>query len=111
MNNLRSNLSHYFGRKMRILGAACGVLLLLSGAVMFAYENIFVTYPASPDPATSRIVPYVVKQRLVRYVTRKEYLVATASNYVFFPSLAVGFLLSVLQARRKLKRRERDACR
>ena len=93
-------------KRMKIIAIIFGALGIISANVMFAYENRFITYPSAPDPATLRVVPYLVKQRLVRYVTKNEYLVATASHYVFYPSWVLVFLLWVLYSRERARQKE-----
>jgi len=50
----------------------CGVLSLIFGLLTTSRENSFMFYPVKPDPASSRTVAYIAKQRITVFVTPEE---------------------------------------
>jgi hypothetical protein len=82
------------------------VIILI--AAVFAWgslENIYVTYPRSPDPQQGKIVPHAVKG-IVVYITQSQSDLLSWLTWIGFGSAAIAALVTLINRGDPLKSKQ-----
>jgi hypothetical protein len=85
-------------KKARKIFLYCTAYTAVVSMFVFAYlENIYISYPRSPDPAHGLVVPHEAKQAVIVYLTQTQSNIIHIVTWILIVSgvLIVGHLMLI----------------